>query len=546
MPETPPPSPKMRREVGVVGLLYASLGGIIGSGWLLGPMHAAQLAGPLSVFSWIIGGGAILLLAMVYAELTTLFPRSGAMVHFPHLSHGSLLARIWSWILFLGYVAVAPAEAMAVLNYLTSLKLTWLPALVHSSAMGVNVLTAWGVGGAIAMLGVFTLLNLAGIKWAMRISNTAGWWKLGVPVLTVVVLLSTAHHVCNLHLAVAARGGYFRGMFTAIATSGVIFSYLGFRQAVALAGETSNPHRYIPLAVIGSVLIGMVLYVGLELAFLLAVNPAVLHRYGWARLESVASFGVGTGPFAALARALGLGWLAWLLYADAIVSPGGTGFIYIVTSSRVIQAMSEDGFVPRTLKKLSRAGVPWVAGLVSFAVGIVFMLPFPSWKKMVGYISLVMLLSYGIGPVVLLTLRRLMPEATYPRPYRLPAAAILAPLTFIVSNLIVYWAGATTVSILLGLLLAVFLLFLLGRAITNPRSLAEIPWRHTWWVAPYLGGIWLLDQIGSRDMVGGYGLLRFPYDIPVIAVFSVMILYLAGRCAIPLAELEAYIETQET
>ena len=45
-----------RRDIGVIGLLYASLGGIIGSGWLLGPRNAAMQAGPLSIFSWIFGG----------------------------------------------------------------------------------------------------------------------------------------------------------------------------------------------------------------------------------------------------------------------------------------------------------------------------------------------------------------------------------------------------------------------------------------------------------------------------------------------------------
>src|SRR5271170_3316224 len=121
MPEATAPAKGLRRDAGVMGLLYASLGGIIGSGWLFGPWRAAQQAGPLSIISWILGGGAILLLAMVYAELATMFPRSGAVVHFPQLSHGSLLALIWSWILLFAYVSIAPAEVMAVLSYMNYL-----------------------------------------------------------------------------------------------------------------------------------------------------------------------------------------------------------------------------------------------------------------------------------------------------------------------------------------------------------------------------------------------------------------------------------------
>ena len=58
---------KLKRDAGVIGLLFASLGGIIGSGWLLGPLNAAKIAGPAAVIAWLIGGIAILLLSFVYA-----------------------------------------------------------------------------------------------------------------------------------------------------------------------------------------------------------------------------------------------------------------------------------------------------------------------------------------------------------------------------------------------------------------------------------------------------------------------------------------------
>jgi len=64
---------KLRRDAGVIGLLYASLGSIIGSGWLFGALHASVQAGPRSVYSWVIGGVAILFLAFVFAELSTMF-----------------------------------------------------------------------------------------------------------------------------------------------------------------------------------------------------------------------------------------------------------------------------------------------------------------------------------------------------------------------------------------------------------------------------------------------------------------------------------------
>ena len=58
-------SDKVRREAGVIGLLYASLGSIIGSGWLFGALHASTQAGPFSMVSWTIGALAVLFLAFV-------------------------------------------------------------------------------------------------------------------------------------------------------------------------------------------------------------------------------------------------------------------------------------------------------------------------------------------------------------------------------------------------------------------------------------------------------------------------------------------------
>ncbi len=525
----------LRREAGVIGLLYASLGGIIGSGWLKGPMEAAQQAGPLSIFSWLAGGIAILLLALVYAELATMFPRSGAVVHFPHLSHGALLSRIWSWILFLGYVSVAPVEVLATLGYMANI---W-PWLIYPKD---HALTPAGFGFAVLLLAIFTVLNLFGIKWVMRISTTAGWWKLAVPVITIIGLLIGAHHTANLHVQPHQMASNIRGVFTALGTAGVIFSFLGFRQAVELAGETSRPQRNIPIAVIGSVVIGMVIYIGLQLAFVMAINPASLAQYGWHSLDKAKGFTVGAGPLAALASGIGLAWLAMLLYADAIVSPGGTGFIYATTSSRVIGAMSEDGFIHGSLQRLNRFGVPWAASIVSFAVGCFFMLPFPSWHKMVNEISDVMVLSYGIGPVVLLSLRRTMPEANRPRPFRVPAANILAPITFIISNLIVYWSNVKTLSFIMALIGAALIVFLGWRVIKRER-LSTLPWKNTWWVFPYLGGLWLLDFIGSKSMTGGLDYLRFPYDVGVVAVFSLIILYIAVNSAVPMEELQTYIDS---
>jgi amino acid transporter len=108
---------QLKRHVGVVGLLFASVGSIIGSGWLFGALNAATEAGPAAVISWALGGFMILLIALVYAELGTMFPLSGGVVRYPHLSFGSFASYTTGWITWVAVATTAPIEVEAALQY---------------------------------------------------------------------------------------------------------------------------------------------------------------------------------------------------------------------------------------------------------------------------------------------------------------------------------------------------------------------------------------------------------------------------------------------
>lgn len=59
----------LRKQVGFIGLTWASVGSIIGSGWLFGSFYAVKIAGPTAVLSWIIGAVALMILAFVHTKL---------------------------------------------------------------------------------------------------------------------------------------------------------------------------------------------------------------------------------------------------------------------------------------------------------------------------------------------------------------------------------------------------------------------------------------------------------------------------------------------
>jgi amino acid transporter len=540
--------PQLKRHVGIIGLLFASVGSIIGSGWLFGALNASVTAGPAAVVSWALGGLMILMIALVYAELGTMFPLSGGVVRYPHLSFGSFASYTTGWITWVAVATTAPIEVEAALQYATK----YAPFTAEHTVSGESVytLTTLGYATAVVLMAVFVVVNYYGIRWFARVNNVLVWWKLFIILLVIAAFLFAAFHGTNFTSQGFKPNGW-HGIFTAISTSGVVFSYLGFRQGIELAGETDNPRRNVPLAVIGSVLLTGVIYIALQVAFIGALDPSLLDK-GWANL----SFANDFGPLAAVATLLGMGWLAVLLYADAIVSPGDTGLIYTTITSRISYAMARNGNAPRSLAKTTDRGVPLVSLLVTFVVGLIVFLPFPSWQQLVGFITSATVLSFASGPLVLAALRKQIPDEV--RPFRLPGGHFVPLLAFFSSNLIIYWSGWLVnwklfVAVLLGfVLLAVFTVT--GR-VTAPKLDFKAG---AAWLLPWLAGLALISYLGSfpdvSEGAGNRGLFSFEVSIPVVLVFSVVIYAIAyvtrlsnedAREHIDLSRKESEIEDEE-
>src|SRR6266478_9115193 len=114
---------RLKRSVGFYGLMFVSLGSIIGSGWLLGALNAAQVAGPASILSWILAAAMLALLALTYAELGATYPVAGGSARFPYYSHGPIAGFTAGWASWLQAVFIAPIEVLAAITYVNSVGL---------------------------------------------------------------------------------------------------------------------------------------------------------------------------------------------------------------------------------------------------------------------------------------------------------------------------------------------------------------------------------------------------------------------------------------
>jgi amino acid transporter len=520
---------KFHRDVSRIGLLFVSLGSIIGSGWLFGALTASTVAGPAAIISWILGALVMLILALVHAELGSMYPVAGGSSRYPHFAFGSLAGFVIGWAVWVGAVTVAPIEVLAALQYLTH----YFPFLTDTTG-GVTVLTGTGIVISIVLMALFTIINLIGIRLLAESNNIIMIWKVAIPFLAVAVIMILSFNISNF----TAKGGFapfgIEGIVSALALGGIIFAYQGFEQAIQLGAETRNPQRNIPFAVVGSMAVGVVLYVLLQVAFLGAIDPQEELKNGWANL----TFPGAAGPFAGLATLVGAGWLATLLYIDAFISPAGTGLIYTASSSRLSYAFARNHYIPRQFGVLSNRGVPIVSIIFSFIIGCFMFLPFPGWQQLVGFIISATVIGYAAVPLAFGAMRRQEPD--HPRPFKLPAGEVMAVLSFIVANLVIYYSSW---DVLWKVLVAMALgLVLLGIGhLVNPSELTpSLDWRGGSWIWPYFIGLAVISYLGPDDF-GGIGVIPFGLDALVVAIFSIAIYYYAMSVRLTTEEVRRHV-----
>ncbi len=550
----------LSRDVGFLGLLWASEGSIIGSGWLFGALTAATIAGPSAIIAWAVASVIVIILALIHAELGGLFPVSGGTSRFPHYAFGSFAGATFGWFSYIQAASVAPIEVEALIQYMTSA--SWASGFLNPNQ---TLSTSQGIPVAIGLLIVFTALNLIGVRWLARVNNSLTTWKVLVPVLAIIVFLLFKFHSGNFTSGGGffVKGAEFKQILVAIPGGGIVFSLLGFEQAVQLGGESANPGRDLPRAVIGSILLGAVVYILLQVAFIAAISPHLLASGGgWTNLANKSTNATVTqlasAPFYTVAKVGMLAWLAWILRVDAVISPGGTGLIYLTSASRISFGLSKNGYIPEVFERNNSRRVPVVSIIVSAVIGLLFLLPFPSWKSLVGVVTSASVLMYAGAPLALGAFRLQKPDLH--RTYRLPAAHILAPLGFMLANFIVYWSGWGTYTTLVVAMLVGFVLIGVSiRFRLNPNT-PEMDWAAARWVIPYLVGMGVISYLGpfgsssgspsgiiggigvfKSVLVGGHGDLPLYWDLLVLAGFSLAIYYAAMATRLSAAKVDHYV-----
>ena len=503
-------------KISLSQLVLLGLGSLIGSGWLFGAWEASSMAGPAAIISWVIGFLVIGTIAYNYIEIGTMFPQSGGMSNYAQYTHGSLLGFIAAWANWVSLVTIIPIEAVSAVQYMSSWPWDWAKPM--GSLMKDGSISTYGLIAVYIIIAIFSLLNYWSVKLLTSFTSLISVFKLGVPILTIIMLIVSGFDTGNYGHSIGTFMPYGSApIFAATTTSGIIFSFNAFQTIINMGSEIKNPEKNIARGIVISLTLSAILYIVLQSTFITSMPSSMLHEHGWSGINF-------NSPFADMAILLGLNWLAILLYMEAVVSPFGTGVSFVAVTGRVLRAMEENGHIPKFLGKINKKyNIPRVAIAFNAIISMVMVTLFRDWGTLAAVISTATLVAYLTGPTTVISLRKMAPKMT--RPFKANILKFMAPLSFVLASLAIYWAmWPTTAEVILIIILGLPIFFFYEYKMNWKNTKKQIG--GSLWIIIYLIVLAFLSFIGSKEFKG-LNWIHYPWDFLVIVIVA-LIFYQLG------------------
>jgi APA family basic amino acid/polyamine antiporter len=383
--------PHLKRNLGLIRTTMLGIGGTLSAANFVILGEAAGMAGYAIVPIVVICGLLSLLTMFSYAELGTAIPLAGGEYTFSKVAYGgfpSFLTGWFEWLSNMFYTALSAIGFGYVVSYLFE---------------KVNIQISIPLTAVIVVI-VFAIINLRGTQETATAET----------IITVIVLAI---------LGVFVIGGWSFaqgtptpqstssiGIFGIFAATAYLFElYLGAEAVAAAQAEVKNPGRNIPLAIILSAVVLIVLYTSVVSVAVGIVTPDILSHQ--------------SSPIAFVAeQALGSAGGILITIGLAIAGLAATNEA-IMAQSRVIYAMSRDGYMPKSLCKVhKRYCTPHVAIIVGAIFTVIFaatgLVNFVVYAVNLGFI-----IGFSIVNLSVIKLRKIAPHLK--RPFKVP----LYPLT---------------------------------------------------------------------------------------------------------------------
>lgn len=407
---------QLKKEIGFFAALTTVIGTVIGAGVFFKPTALYGITGTasLGLLAWVIGGILTVCAGLTGAELSAAIPETGGMMAYLKRTYGNLTAFLLGWAQTVIYFP-ANIAALAIIFGTQTVNLFGLNANENKMMIvGIAVITATFV----------TLMNFLGAKAAGGIQTASTIGKL-LP-LALIIIFGLLHKGDVTFQLYPIEAGPDRSFISALGSGllATMFAYDGWIHVGNIAGEMKNPKKDLPKAIILGLSIVTVVYLLINIAFLMVMSATAL---------------AGTDTPASEVAKILFGTMGGKLVSIGIlISVFGTINGYIMTGMRIPYAMALENKLPfskwfATLSNKSR--VPYNCGIFVLLVSIIMML-IGGFNTLTDMLVFVIWIFYTMTFLALFILRKR--ESELARPYRVPLYPIIPMIALLGGLFIVF------------------------------------------------------------------------------------------------------------
>ena len=443
------PTGGLRRTLRPRDLVFIVVGTVIGSGIFLVPGPVLRQTGGdvrLALLVWVVAGVLSLLGALTYAEMGAAKPDAGGLYLYIRDAFGGLPAFLYGWTAFfvIGSGSVATL-AVAFTSYLRQ--------FVPVSPVAAKVVAA-------LVVVVVMVVNVRGVRQGADVQNVTTAIKAGAIVVMSVLLLALGTRPEGVAASTALPGtSLLSGV--GLAMIAVLWAYEGWQYVTFSAGETIDPQRTFPRAIVFGTVLLIAIYLVANVAYLAALGTS-----GVMASERVAADAVSAvlGPAAAK-----------VIAAVILVSMFSAANGITLTAPRLYFSMARDrAFFAKLAEVHPRFGTPALA-IVTSSIWAMLLAITGTFEQLLTYVVFIGWIFYALGGLAIFAYRRREPDM--PRPFRTPGYPF-TPILFVASaaaiviNTIVSQPGRAALGLGLVLLGVPAYYFWRARALRVTRDVA--------------------------------------------------------------------------
>jgi APA family basic amino acid/polyamine antiporter len=380
--------------------------------------------GPATFFAFFLMTLAVIPIAFVYAELSTMLPSAGSCLVFNTIGINKH-AGYWScWLIMCAWIAVPAAGVLGIIE--------WLNYQFGFGLVGKDALLV----GTIA-LGVWCIVSLLKNVVAGRVQTAMLFLAMGGVLLTAVLFMASKNWSFSNFghfFATSQNGGEGTGnggwLGWVIGAAFMITPYFGFETVPAMVEEGTFPIKDQKKAIIGSVVTCGAIYVVFYFA-LAGTTP-------WMTMTN----GGDSAPFVSMTAILNTyGWTNYVIFLGFVgvlfpISTSILGFWY--SGVRMIYAMGRQNFLPKAFARTNRFGQPILPNILIFVISVLFLL-MENIRSFFDLMAFACALCYILSTISSMLIAKKHPD--WERPFKLPGGKFMRTLSLVIAAVIAGFCG---------------------------------------------------------------------------------------------------------